>query len=144
MESLPRPAVVTAAWVLLALAVLGAYQGWSRSALDESGAATAGVLSPTVAPVAGAKNATPLSDSALMLSEQQIREIARQEARAVVRGDPSPASTGPSGGGSAAGQPPIGAARPVPVPSLAPERIAPERPSAASPEPPAESQAPLF
>ena len=143
MESLPRPAVMTAAWVLLALAVLGAFQGWRRSSLDESGAATAGVLTPAVAPVAGAKNATPLSDASLMLNEQQIREIARQEARAVVRGDPSPTSTS-SNGSSTSSQAPIGGARPVPVPSLAPERVAPDRPPATSPEPPSDAQAPLF
>lgn len=142
MESLPRPVVLTAAWVLLALAVLGAFQGWRRSSLDESGAATSGVLTPAVAPVAGAKNATPLSDAAL-LSEQQIRDIARQEARAVMRGDQSP-SPAPGGDAAPGARPPIGNVRPLPPPSLLPERTAPERPPASPSEPQPESQAPLF
>jgi hypothetical protein len=147
METVPNKAVVAAAVVILGLAGLGAYQGWRRSAADET--QDAGALLPAGAPVTGAKAAAPLTEPPPpAMTETQVREIARQEARAVLRGGSgSSADEAPADGGAAAPAAPIGgtasgAAGTRPAPAPAP---APAPPPVPTPAPaPDTSQAPLF
>jgi hypothetical protein len=145
METVPNKAVVAAAVVILGLAGLGAYQGWRRSAADET--QDAGALLPAGAPVTGAKAAAPLTEPPPpAMTEAQVREIARQEARAVLRGgsgpsvDEAPAEAGASAGPIGGTAPGAASARPAPAPAPAP---AP--PPVPTPAPaPDTSQAPLF
>jgi 2-oxoglutarate dehydrogenase E2 component (dihydrolipoamide succinyltransferase) len=144
MEVMPKKAVVAAAVVLALVAALGAYQGWRRSGADEAQVAADGSLLPTTAAVSGVRQASALVETAPTLSEAQVREIARQEVRASLRGDSSSSSESAP---STPAAPAAGASAPIGGP--APPRVAPAAPVVpAAPAPAAEpapaANAPLF
>jgi len=113
-----KRAVWLAAVALVAVAGYGLYQGWQRGTADADVAASADGLLPTTSPVA-AKNASALVEPAPpILTEAQIRSIARQEAQAALTrpasdaSAPKPAATGST--------PPNPTPAPTPTPSPAP------------------------
>ncbi|HTI68175.1 MAG TPA: hypothetical protein VL460_11580 [Caulobacteraceae bacterium] len=158
MEAVPKKAVWAVAFVLFGLALLGAYQGWRRSTVDDTQTAADGSLLPTTAAVAGVRPAAALVETAQAgLNEAQIREIARQEVRAALRGDtgasneaaapaadaPGAATPGPPG---APGAPRIGPIAPG-APRTGPAGAAPPAPASAAPLPAGPADAggpPLF
>lgn len=146
MEVIPRKAVLAAACALVALAVLGAYQGWRRSAVEEAQTAADGSLLPTTAAVSGAKTASALVETPTTLNDAQIREIARQEVRAALRGDS--ASSSESAPAKAAATPPSGATAATATPTPPRPTIGPaptlQAPTPAAPAEPAGQAAPLF
>jgi hypothetical protein len=143
------PRLVTAvALILLVLAGLGVYQGWRRSGLGDTDSGDAGLLTLTAPGAAAAKTASALADpSALGLNEAQVREIARQEARAALgqpRTPPVPVSSEGEAPSHAAAKP----VTPGPAPAT-PPRPATTQPALQTPAAPAQpaeggSQAPLF
>lgn len=140
MEAMPKKAVWTVAAALVALALLGTYQGWRRSALDEAQTAADGSLLPVAPAVKGARPAAALVEAPVVFSEAQIREFARQEARAALRGSEpvvsEAAPEAPSVGPAAAGQPP--------APVAGPARPTPATPPAEAPAEGGTAAAPLF
>ena len=143
MEAIPpKKAVLAAAFVLLLLAGFGAYQGWRRSASDPDAAAEASGLLPTAAPVAGAKNASALAEPAApILTEAQIREIARQEARAAIGRPDSNAAAASSEDGPPAGEKPASPAAGT-APRAATEPTEPGRGAPTEPAPAGDRPAP--
>jgi hypothetical protein len=133
-QTIPSKAVKVAA-ILLALCVaLGIYQGLRRTSEQ---AQVTGDLGAVGAPVPGARMAAPLAEAApSLLTEAQVREIARQEARTAL-GRPATSAPVASEEGEA---PAAGAARSAPLAPAAPPLPTPSAPAA---EPPA-SDAPLF
>ena len=136
MAAVSRRAVWAAGAALIALALIGAYQGWRRGTQEADVAASTDGLLPTTNAVA-ARQAAPLAEPPPpILTEAQIRTIARQEAQAAMT---RPASTADSEGPSPA--PPV--SRPAPAP--APERPIANPPPVAIPAPtPDASNAPLY
>ena len=113
---------------LVALAIMGAYQGWRRGAAEADVTAASDGMLPATNSVA-ARQALALSEpSAPTLTEAQIRTIARQEAQAAIRGPaPSePSEPGEPGRAPASSRPapssdrPAAAASPAPTPAPAP------------------------
>jgi hypothetical protein len=143
METMPRKAVWAVAVVLVGLAAWGTYQGWKRSAVDEAGTAADGSLLPTVPAVAGARSATALVEPpAPALNEAQIREIARQEVRATLRGDAAASSeSAPASGSTSSATAPTPTIGPAAAPGTRPAASAPAAPAPAAP-PPAATPAP--
>jgi hypothetical protein len=140
METVPRKAVVAVAFIMVALAGIGAYQGFHRSSAAEPESGEAGLPSLT-SPVAGAKNASALTEPlAPNLTEAQIRDIARQEVRAALT---KPASTPASSEGD--DQAPIGGGKPLVAPAAPLKPPALQTPVAPTNAPSGDAnQAPLF
>jgi hypothetical protein len=142
MEAIPRKLVAAAAVILFGLALLGAYQGWRRSAVDEAQTAADGGLPLTTAAVAGARPASALVEAPPPpLSEAQVREIARQEARAALRSDSSAALEAPPPASGAAPAAPGAPRAAAAAPALAPPAAPVVAPPTESPPP---ASAPLF
>ncbi len=140
MEAIPKKAVVAAAAVIVALSLLGAYQGWRRSAADDAQTGADGSPLPTTPAVAGARQASALVEAPpVALTEAQIRDIARQEVRASMRGDASASSAPAPASSSAASSAPAPAPPRPALPAPAPVPVPP--PAAESPPP---ASAPLF
>ena len=126
MVPVSKRAVVLAAVALIALAGYGAYQGWQRSAADADVTASTDGLLPITNAVT-ARNASALVEPAPpILTEAQIRTIARQEAQAALT---RPADT-ESSPRPASGSSPSPASPPV-----TPQAPAPATPPAAEPPP---------
>lgn len=143
MEAIPKKALMAVAVALAALSVIGVYQGWRRSAVDEAQTGADGSPLPTTPAVAGARQASALVEPPpVALTEAQVRDIARQEVRASLRGDSAPAGASSPAAG-AAGSAPSGASTPPAPRPPAPAPIAvPPPPPAAEPAP--APAAPLF
>lgn len=143
MEVMPKKAVVAAAIALVAVAAVGAYQGWRRSSADEAQTGADGNLLPTTAAVTGARTASALIETTPTLTESQVRDIARQEVRASLRGDSAAASESAATAATTT-TPPIGAGATPPPPRVAPAApVVPPAPTA-TPDASAASNAPLF
>ncbi|HTK34272.1 MAG TPA: hypothetical protein VL358_03150 [Caulobacteraceae bacterium] len=145
METVPRKLVVAVAFILVGLAGLGVYQGLRRSGAGDADAVDAG-LPPLTAPgAAGAKTASAITDPQTpALTEAQVREIARQEARAAL-GQPRTAAAPASSEGVDAG-PTSSSTKPVVgPPPPRPAQPALQSPTGPAAGPAAESgQPPLF
>jgi hypothetical protein len=140
MEPLPRKAVVAAVVVLVLLALLGTYQGWRRSAGDEAQTAADGSPLPVTAAVAGARPASALVEAPpTPLTEAQVRDIARQEIRASLRGDSAGATESAPSASTTNTTTPIGGA-----PAPRPAQAAPAASPPPVPEPSGAANAPLF
>jgi len=130
MAVVSKRAVQTAGALIVLLAIIGAYRGFQQSAADADVSSTDGLLPVTNA--VAARQASALAEPPPpVLTEAQIRTIARQEAQAALRPEPTsePASTPSS--------PP---SRPTPAPAASPAPAA-----APAPAPAAEgANAPLF
>ena len=131
MAAVSRRAVWTAGAAIVLMALIGAYRGWRQSAADADVAASSDGLLPVTNAVAARQASALAEPPPPVLTEAQIRTIARQEAQAALR----PASSEPE-------------STPSPAPSR-PATPSPTTPSAPSPPPaPAPSAegggAPLF
>jgi len=119
---------------LIALSAYGAYQGWRRSAADD--VANGSAILPTTPAVTGARNASPLVEPPPpALTEADVREIARQEARAALTREQAPATETDQQAAPAPSTPIIPPAAPLtprPIPAPAPAN------------PPSGDAAPLF
>jgi hypothetical protein len=119
MTVVSRRAVWTAGAAIAVLALVGAYQGWRRGTTEVDVATSTEGLLPVTNAVA-AKQASALAEPPPpVLTEAQIRTIARQEAQAAIS---RPASDEPA---------------PTPAPSPAPA------PALNRPAPPADRLAPM-
>jgi hypothetical protein len=92
MIGLPRQAVWVAALAVLALALVGAYEGWRRSGSSpaDSPATVGAAVTPTVN---AAKTATALEEPEAplpeALTEARVRTIVRQEIQAALNPQPA-------------------------------------------------------
>jgi hypothetical protein len=110
-----KQSVWAAAAALIALAAFGLYQGWQRSAADADVTASSDGLLPTTNPVA-AKNASALVEPPPpILTEAQIRTIARQEAQAALTRPAEEPAPRPAAGATPS-PPPTPAVKPAPLP----------------------------
>ncbi len=129
VQTMPRKTVWAAGLIILVLAALGGYQGWRRSGSDADQSADGGL--PLTAPASNARAASPLAEpSAAGLTEAQVRDIARQEARAALHRPASAADDSADSDDAA----PAGAASTAGA-NLRPAAQAPSRPAAAAPAP---------
>jgi hypothetical protein len=113
--------VWTAAAALVALAIVGAYQGWQRSAADADVAGSTDGLLPVTNAVSARQASALAEPPPPVLTEAQIRTIARQEAQAALT-RPATGPSEPSGPAaptpSRPSAPPVD--RPAPTPAPAP------------------------
>ena len=147
METVPPKLVVAVAIILVGLAGVGLYQGiHQRGGGDQDTSEGAGTLT---APVAGAKAAAALTDpTAQGLTETQVREIARQEARAALGKPAAPAESDDGAETAGASAAPAKAASTTATAAGA-LKAAPDRPTLQTPTAPTSApseggQAPLF
>jgi two-component system sensor histidine kinase DesK len=141
VPTMPKKTVWAAGLIILALAALGTYQGVRRAGTDSDNSDSG--LPTLTAPATNAKVASPLAEPITpILTEDQVRDIARQEARAALRrSDTAPTDTAgasETNGETAAGAT-ASAARPAGGNAIAP---AASRPAAPVPTPPAPAPAP--
>lgn len=134
MAAVSRRAVWAAGAAIVLLAIVGAYQGWRRSAADADVASSTDGLLPVTNAVAARQASALLEPPAPALTEAQIRTIARQEAQAALtRPAPEPSA------------PPAAPATPPPNRSPAPTPPAPApAPTPSSPPPADAANPPLF
>jgi len=132
METVSRKTLWAVTAALVALAIYGSYQGWRRSAAPDDDAPVA--LSPAAPPVNGARNAAPFVEPPPTFTEDQIRDIARQEVRSALAREAESAE-------AAAPQPLAPVAPPVRPP--APATTPTPRPATEPANPPPQN-APLF
>ena len=140
--TVPRKAVLAVAFILLVLACLGVYQGWRRAGSGET--ESDGGVGSLTSPVAGAKTASALAEAAAPpMTEAQVREIARQEARAAL-GLGKPATPASSESDETSATPTAKPATAAPAAPKLAEQPALQTPVAPPPAPAAGGQAPLF
>ena len=123
------PVTKRTVWVavaaLVGLSIYGAYQGWERSAADSDVTASTDGLLPATSPVAARQASALVEPPPPILTETQIRTIARQEVQAALGPKDEPAPSSPSAGAAPASPIPAPAIIPTPAPIPAPAELPP-------------------
>lgn len=135
MAIVSRRAVWTAGAAIVLLAIVGAYQGWRQGTAEADVAASGEGLLPLTNAVAARQASALAEPPAPVLTEAQIRTIARQEAQAALTRPASEPSAPSASSPSAAPSRSSAASSPSPAPAPAP---------APSPPPADGGNAPLF
>ena len=123
----------TAGAAIVLLAIVGAYQGWQRSAADADVASSTDGLLPVTNAVAARQASALLEPPAPALTEAQIRTIARQEAQAALTRPAAEPSTPPAASATPPPSRPAAPTTPAPAPAPAPTPPSPPPADVANP-----------